>query len=411
MRLSSFSRGRRVFRDTQDGRKHRPDYVILVLASALLLIGAVVVYAIGPGLTGGSNLSTNYYSSKQLFAITLGVLAFIISIVTPLKKWTQFQPIIIGAALCSAIAVRFIGEEINGAHRWIQVGGMSFQTAELVKLALILWLARFLADKRRLGELQHPNTFKVLGVVTASIVFIVAGLQSDLGSASVMMAIVGVSAFIAGMPLQKMALALVGLTLIVGLAVAVTPYRRGRVATFLNPTADCQDQGYQACQALITIGSGGIVGKGLGHSVQAYGYLPFPANDSIYAIVSEKFGFIGATVMIGIFWLLFKRLVDIARATTDDYKLFLVVGVLVWLSTQMIINVGAMIGLLPLKGITLPFVSYGGTSIIFIMIAMGLVFQISKYTDLSLVKAKRQPHNAFESKSSQTPRFRRFREE
>jgi cell division protein FtsW len=142
-------------------------------------------------------------------------------------------------------------------------------------------------------------------------------------------------------------------------------------------------EGYQACQALITIGSGGLFGKGLGKSVQAYGYLPEPANDSIFAIVSEKFGFVGSITVLTLFWLLFKRIAIIARTAASDYARILVGGVLVWLSVQMTINVGAMIGLLPLKGITLPFVSYGGTSIIFVMIAMGIVFQASRYTDLS----------------------------
>ncbi|MDO8265528.1 MAG: FtsW/RodA/SpoVE family cell cycle protein, partial [Candidatus Saccharibacteria bacterium] len=226
------------------------------------------------------------------------------------------------------------------------------------------------------------------GILLAGVAFIVAGLQSDLGSAAVMMAIIGVSAFVSGLPMKR--LLSVGLVvLVIGLvAVVSTPYRRDRVATFLNPTADCQAEGYQACQALITIGSGGLFGKGLGRSVQAYGYLPYPENDSIFAIVGEKFGFVGSVTVIAVFWTLFRRIANIARSAPDDYSRLLVTGVLVWLSTQTIINVGAMVGLLPLKGITLPFISYGGTSIIFVMIAMGIVFNVSRYTDLSAVKHK-----------------------
>jgi cell division protein FtsW len=126
-----------------------------------------------------------------------------------------------------------------------------------------------------------------------------------------------------------------------------------------------------------------MFGKGLGRSVQAYGYLPEAANDSIFAIVSEKFGFIGASIIIGIFVGLFRRMKAIAEFAPNEYSRFLVAGILAWLSVQMIINVGAMIGLLPLKGITLPFVSYGGTSIIFVMAAVGIVFQVSRYTDLT----------------------------
>jgi len=397
MRIASFAQPkRRVFQETTEGRKHRPDYVLLVLMCALLLCGAIVVYAIGPGLTSGTKLSSNYYSSKQLVAIILGFIGFGVEVMTPIRKWIRFQPIIIGLAIIAAFAVRIVGDEINGAHRWIHLGGMSFQVAELIKLALVLGLARYLSERKKQGLMKDASTFKHLGILIVSIVAIVAGMQSDLGSAAVMMAIVGVLSFVAGLPMQKLLIGGGVLVILVAFAILLTPYRRDRVATFFNPTADCKTEGYQACQALITVGSGGLIGKGVGHSVQAYGYLPEPANDSIFAVVSEKFGFVGAAVMVGVFWLIFRRLLVIIRSTPDEYTAFIVMGVLVWLSVQMTINIGAMIGLLPLKGITLPFVSYGGTSIIFVMFAMGLVFQASKYTDLSLAKARRVQVNAFE---------------
>ena len=316
---SSFRQRRRIFNNAGEGsRRHRPDYMLLVLMSALLLCGAVVVYAIGPGLTGGTELDSNYYSSKQLTAIFLGLVCFGVAAATPLKQWNRFQPFIVLLAVAAALSVRFIGEEINGVHRWIQVGGFSFQPAELVKLALVLWLAKFLSDRRKMGEITNHDTLKQLGILVVSIVIVVAGLQSDLGSAAVMMAIVGIMAFVAGLPMQKLVLFVSVLAILVVGAIAMSPTRRDRIDTFVNPSADCKAEGYQACQALITIGSGGLVGKGLGQSVQAYGYLPEPANDSIFAIVSEKFGFIGSAIMVGVFWLLFSRLVHIARTTTDD---------------------------------------------------------------------------------------------
>lgn len=367
--------------------------------SLLLVAGAVVVYAIGPGLTNGTDLPENYFSTKQLTAIALGIVGFFVAGVIPIDRWKRLQlPIVVLAAVV-AVLVRFVGEEINGAHRWIQVGGFSFQAAELIKLALVLWLAYFLSKKRLSGQMNSVDTLKWLGVVVASIIVVVAGMQSDLGSAAVMVAVVGVAAFVAGLPLKRLIAVSAVVILLATIAIVSTPYRRDRVATFFNPTADCQAEGYQACQALITIGSGGMFGKGLGRSVQAYGYLPEPANDSIFAIVAEKFGFVGSITVVGIFWLLFKRIALIARAAPTDYSRFITVGVLVWLSVQMIINVGAMLGLLPLKGITLPFVSYGGTSVIFVMIAMGIVFQISRYTDLTKLRSQpaersQSPHQA-----------------
>lgn len=385
MRSRVFKQQKRNFVSLKEqGRKHRPDYALLVLMSILLLCGAIVVYSIGPGLTGGTDLTSNYYSSKQITAIFLGIIGFIIAAFMPMQKWSKIQNYVIFAAIAAALAVRFIGEEINGAHRWIQLSGFSFQPAELVKLAIVLWLAKFLSDKIGSDDIKNQDTLKYLGGLVAFIVIVVAGLQSDLGSAAVMMAIVGVMSFVAGLPMKKLLLSAAVLLLLVVIATVSTPYRRDRVATFLNPAADCQAEGYQACQALITIGSGGLLGKGLGQSVQAYGYLPEPANDSIFAIISEKFGFVGASIVVGVFWLLFRKLSIIAKATRDNYAMLIVTGVLVWLSVQMAINTGAMMGLLPLKGITLPFVSYGGTSIIFVMIAMGMVFQASRYTDLTV---------------------------
>jgi len=370
--------------DTLSFRRHRPDYILVILISALLVVGAVVVYAIGPGLTNGKNLPENYFSTKQLSAIALGIIGFYLAGTVPMHAWKKLQiPIIILAGIV-AVLVRLVGDEINGAHRWIQVGGFSFQAAELIKLAIVLWLASFLTRKVIENQQSHDKySFKLLGALIGLIAIVVAGLHSDLGSAAVMMAVVGVTAYASGLPVKKLILIGAVVAFIALIAVVSTPYRRDRVTTFLNPTADCQVEGYQACQALITIGSGGLFGKGLGRSVQAYGYLPFPENDSIFAIVGEKFGFVGSVAIIGLFWILFKRIANIAKSAPTDYSRLLVTGILVWLSTQMIINVGAMVGILPLKGITLPFVSYGGTSIIFVMIAMGIVFQVSRYTDLT----------------------------
>jgi len=208
---------------------------------------------------------------------------------------------------------------------------------------------------------------------------VVAKLQSDLGSTGVIVAMIAAMVFIAGMPLKRLSM-IIGLVLIgTILAIGSSGYRRDRLLTYLHPERDCQNAGYQACQALIAVGSGGIAGLGLARSVQAYGYLPEAANDSIFAIMAEKFGFIGMTGLLGLFVAFFVRLKRIVERTPDTYSRLLVVGVLAWLSTQAIINIGSMIGLLPIKGITLPFISYGGTSLLFVAAAVGLAFNISRY--------------------------------
>ncbi len=367
-----------------NGRRHRPDYWLLILSIILLATGLIVVYAISPGLSAQKGVSPNYYINKQLLAVTLGVVAFLVCANMPLRWWRGLQkPLIISASL-AAIAVRIFGEKVNGAYRWVQIGGFSFQAAELIKFALLIWLAGFLVDRINSDTLSDRQcTLKPLLIVLGITTVIVAFLQSDLGSMGVMVAMMAVMVFVAGMPLKRVAM--IGGIVLIGTVVLIgsSSYRRDRFFTFLHPASDCQNAGYQSCQALITVGSGGMFGRGLGHSVQAYGYLPEAANDSIFAIMAEKFGFVGITVILGLFVAFFSRLKRIIEHAPDDYSRLLVTGILAWLSTQMIVNVGAMIGLLPLKGITLPFISYGGTSLLFVTGAVGLAFQISRYSSFS----------------------------
>lgn len=362
-------------------RRHRPDYLIFVISLILCAIGLIVVYSISPGLAATNDVSSGYFVSKQMIAIGLGLLAFAACSVIPVSFWRNWRNVLAAVTLVAIGAVQLFGEEVNGAARWIQIGGLSFQVAELIKISLIIWLGAFLVERMKKNEIaDHTKTLKVLIMVLAILGFSVAFLQSDLGSMGVMFAILALMAFSAGLPIKPIALILGVVTLGTVLAISTSPYRRERVATFINPAADCQDAGYQACQAQIAIGTGGIFGLGVGNGVQAYGYLPEAENDSIFAILAEKFGFVGVSMVIGLYVVLFSRLRSIIERTAEPFSRLVVIGVLAWLSTQAIINIGAMVGLLPLKGITLPFISFGGTSILFAMAALGIVFQISRYT-------------------------------
>jgi cell division protein FtsW len=369
-------------------RRHRPDYLLIIIATLLSLIGLVVVYAISPGITAPKNLGENYYVTKQAISIGLGFIAFAVFSYLSLNSLKKAKYLLIGLSVIGALAVQFLGEEVNGAYRWIQIGGLSFQIAELIKFTIIVWVAIFLVERLRNNEMHDfKKTLKPLLILLLIVGIVVAKMESDLGSTGVMVAIIGIMAFTAGLPLKRiltiMAIVVVGTVL----AISTSSYRRDRVSTFLNPTSDCQDAGYQACQALIAVGSGGIFGKGLGNSVQAYGYLPEPQNDSIFAILAEKFGFLGVTTVIALYIALFSRLKRIIERTADPFSRLFVVGVLAWISAQTMINVGAMIGLLPLKGITLPFISYGGTSILFVMAALGVVSHISRYTTFEPIRS------------------------
>jgi len=370
------------------GRKHKPDYWILILAALLLTIGLVVVYSISPGLAASQHISQSYFVTKQLIDVVLGIGVFALAAYIPLDTWQKLaKPLAIAAIIGCAIVMVTPIDAVYQAHRWIRLGSFSFQIAEMVKLALVLWTAGFLSQQWREGKLSDFNaTLRPLLGILLGIAVIVAKLQSDLGSAGVMIAIVVLMAFAAGIPLKRVAM-IAGVVLLIGIiAISSSSYRRERVTAFLHPQTHCQGNGYQACQALISVGSGGPLGLGLGYSVQAYGYTPEASNDSIFAIIAEEIGFVGSVVIVVIYAAFITRLKRVIEHTADQFTRLITVGVLAWLSTQMIINIGAMIGLLPLKGITLPLISQGGTSLVFLTAALGLVFQISRYTSYDVTE-------------------------
>jgi cell division protein FtsW len=365
------------------GRKHQPDYWIIVICSILLAVGVVIIYAIGPALKVTTNLSGSYYTSRQILAIVLSIVAFTLTAKIPISKWRQYSKWLVVFALgATFLAIILPVNPAYPAHRWVRFGSISFQSIELVKFAAVIWLAGFFARAIKNNTIKDfGKTYKPLLILLLITGVLIAGVQSDLGSTAVLIAMMVIMAFVAGFPLKRI-FALGGvIVILLILAIIIFPYRRARIESYLHPSSNCSSaSGYQACQALIAVGSGGIFGLGLGHSVQAYGYEPEASNDSIFAIYAETFGFIGSVALVGLFLALFNRFKNVAENIDDEFSQLLIIGIIAWLGTQTLINVGAMVGILPLKGITLPFVSYGGTSIVFSAGAVGLVFQLSGYT-------------------------------
>jgi len=391
-------------------RRHKPDHWLLAIGALLMIIGLVVVYSISPALSANQNTSQSYFVVKQLIDIALGIGTFALASYMPLSFWPRAAKPLALAALGGSLLVMIMPvDAVYQAHRWIRLGGFSFQVAELIKLALLVGLSGFLAQRAREGKLADFNTtLKPLIILLILIGIFVAKFQSDLGSSGVMIAMLIVMAYVAGIPLKKAAMIAGLVVILLILAVSSSAYRRERLATFLHPESNCLTTGYQACQALISVGSGGALGLGLGYSVQAYGYLPEASNDSIFAIMAEKFGFVGTVSIMVIYGVLITRLKRIAERTRDLARRLVVIGVMTWLSVQMIINVGAMTGLLPLKGITLPLISQGGTSMIFLTAALGIVFQISRYTSYSIVQSNTEINEtAFSNGGFDGGRYRR----
>lgn len=372
--------------ETQVTRAHRPDYILLLVIIALLAIGTVVVYSIGPAMAAEKGETGGAIVMRQLVAIGVGLVAFFICSRVPFRAWKHAAPwLLMAAGVLTIITFVTPLNEDYQAHRWIRIGGFSFQSVEAVKFALLVWGAGFFARQASLGRLNdwHDSLKYVLAIVGVAAV-VVAVLQSDLGSTAVLIAMLAVMLFASGLSWRNLGIAAVLAVLALGVFIAIGgSYRIERLTTFANQSQDCSDDGYQACQALIAVGSGGMAGLGLGNSVQAYGYLPEAEDDSIFAIYAEKFGFLGVAVLLGLLMTLYTRLKNIADRAPDNFSRLFVLGVFVWLTVQAFMNIGAMLGLLPLKGITLPLISAGGSSVLVILAVLGIVFQISRYTNMN----------------------------
>jgi cell division protein FtsW len=380
-------------------RKHRPDYGIVLISSILMIIGIIVLFSIGPALQNSAGITVG----KQFVAIVAGILAFIAASILPLSFWRKAQPVLIIMTAIASIALLF-APEINGAARWIPLGPFSFQPSELLKLTLIIYLANFLARRGRDEQINDASqTIIPIGILTGVMGVFIVFLQRDLGTMSVVIAIVFAMLYISGIKAKQLMAFLGGVVAAAVGSVLIAPHRMNRVLTFLDPGADVQGAGYHINQALIAVGSGGIFGLGLGHSVQAYGYLPESATDSIFAVYAEKFGFLGSLMILVIFGALLFRIAKIIENSPNLYTKLLATGVFAWFFGQVTVNVGAMLGLMPLTGITLPLLSFGGSSLVFSMAALGLVFNLSRYTKF---ESKRGANHAIRSDRRRNGRTR-----
>lgn len=387
-------------------RRHRGDFLIILFMSVLMLLGLVVIYSISPALTAkinaaGNELDQNHFMYRQVIYLLAGIAAFVVASVIPLQLWQRHQGKLLLAALALCLVpIVFASTDIalcaNGACRWIDLGFASVQPAEFLKFALLLFVAGFLARRIQQDKLNNLHeTLIPLGLVLGVAAVIIIGLQRDLGTGIAMFGIVTSMLFVGGLRTKLLLFAMGGILAMGALFTITAPHRLERISTFLSGAADDADTGYHVNQALIAVGSGGVTGKGLGRSIQAFGYLPEAANDSIFAIVAEKFGFVGTVAILLIFAALFRRLLKIIDTAATIYHKLIVAGVFGWVFTHTTVNIGAMLGIFPLTGVTLPFLSFGGTSLLFIMMALGITLQISRYTihqRLSDIQQGGSPH-------------------
>lgn len=366
-------------------RGHAPDYALLICSVLLLVCGMIIIYSISPALSYRllGEVGENYFLLRQAFHTLLALIIFTVVAKVPYQNLANYLKWLILASGAAIIMLQIPGIAIteNGATRWIGLGPISFQPAELMKLTVVIYMAQLLAKAHKEGRLNKSADGLIpTAVVLATLGILIVILQKDMGTMLVVTAILLGMFFISGVRLLHVGYLTLGTAGAALFAVLLAPHRMSRLLTFIDSSADIQGAGYHINQALIAIGSGGITGLGLGRSVQVYGYLPEAANDSIFAILAEKFGLIGGVIILSVFMFLLYRIYRVVLHAPNMFARLLSGGILLWIASHIIINIGSMLSLMPLTGITLPFLSYGGSSLLFIMMGLGIVFNISRYT-------------------------------
>jgi cell division protein FtsW len=349
--------------------------IIVLVTSALVLFGLVMVYSAtsGSAVLGHAN-PQGYVERQALFAVGGFVALFVLSRFD-LGKLRALAPSLLVTAAVLCLGVLAVGSRVNGARRWVSVGPFAFQPSEFAKLALVVWVAAYLSRRsapRTLGELMKP-----VGLVALAFAGLVL-MEPDLGTALVIMLVVGAVLLVSGTRMSLLATAYGCVIALVGLAVWAEPYRRDRLLTFLDPWKDPSGAGLQNVQALISLGSGGIFGTGLGHGTATLQYLPEAPTDMMAAVIGGQFGLVGMLLVFVAFGAFAYAGIRLALAAKDPFAKRLAAGVTALVCGQAAINIAAVVGAAPLTGIPLPFLSYGGSSLIVMLGAVGVLLNIAR---------------------------------
>ena len=348
--------------------------LLLLVTLALVAFGLVMVYSATSAPAALGNEDPSYYLRKQGLYALVGVALLLLIRRTGYHALRPLAPTLVVATIALLVAVLAVGETINGATRWLQLGPVSFQPSELAKLALLVFAAAYLSRRpspATLGELLKP-----LGLVTGIVCALLLA-QPDLGTAITIVIMLGGVLVVSGAPTRLLVSAGGLCVALVLVAAWFEPYRRARLLSFLNPWDDAQGAGYQSVQAMIGLGSGGIFGEGLGQSVLKNFYLPEAHTDMIFAIIGEELGLVGATALIAANGSFAYAGFRVALGCRDPFGKRLAAGITTLVCGQALVNLAAVMGAAPLTGITLPFVSYGGTSLVIGLVSVGILLNIA----------------------------------
>jgi cell division protein FtsW len=373
-------------RSTGQPRRFAFDPWLIGTVAALLLVGLIMVASASIGVSERETGSAFFYFQRQLVYVGLGLVAALLAIAIPTSVWEKHSIYLLAGAfvLLVLVLVPGLGHEVNGSRRWVRLGFMNFQASELARVMLLTYIASYAV--RRSDELcgSFKGFMKPVGVLGAAAVLLLA--EPDFGAATVLMATGLAVLFLAGVRLHHLLVPV--LVAVAGMAVlAVTSsYRMRRLTAFRNPWDDPFDSGFQLVQSLIAIGRGEWFGVGLGSSVQKLFYLPEAHTDFVFAVLAEEFGFVGVVAVVGLFALLVGRALDISRKAADaglKFQSYLAASIGIWVGLQAFVNIGVNMGLLPTKGLTLPLVSYGGSSMLVTLGVLGVLLRIHHETQMS----------------------------
>ena len=352
-------------------QQKKNDYLLLLTVVVLVIFGLMMVYD-ASAISGLKDFKdSGYYIRQQLILVAIGISSMIFFANFHYKRLKPLSvPVFfISVVLLFAVLIPGLGVSGGGAHRWLKFGKIVVQPAEIIKLTAVLYLARLFEKKVRLA----PFLMVVIGVGLVMAVF-----QRDLGSSAVFVATVAAIYFAAGGSIWHFIIALPAGVIALWLLISTSAYRSKRILAFLDPFSDPQGFTYHISQVLIALGSGGLLGLGLGQSRQKFEYIPEVSTDSIFGIIGEELGFLGSSLLLVLFAVLIIRGLKIAQNCPDNFGRILALGLTSWLGVQIIINLSSMTALLPLTGVPLPFISYGGSALVANLTAVGILLNISR---------------------------------
>ncbi len=355
-------------------QKKGVDLPLLISIFILVVFGLIMVYDASVIQALKDFKDSYYYIRQQLIWVGLGIASMVFFTIFDYKKFklSAFPLILFSFFLLLAVFIPGLGASGGGAHRWLRLGAITIQPAEIIKLTGVIFLSAYFEKKARLWPFL---------ILVGGVSFVTAVLQKDLGS-TIVFVLTAISLYFAAQaPIWHF---LVGLPFLgVGLffLISTSIYRSKRILAFLDPFSDTQGYTYHISQVLIALGSGGLFGLGLGHSRQKFEYIPEVSTDSIFGVIGEELGFLGAIFLLSLFSVVILRGFKIAQNCPDNFGKILALGLTCWLGIQVVINISSMIALLPLTGVPLPFISYGGSALVVNLTAVGILLNISKQTN------------------------------